>query len=156
MSYEFVKLSEVEEINNADNASLIVEQNGEIKRLSTDNINFGGGASEAVQADWEEDDPLSMAYIRNKPSLTDLGSNWVLSYDAYSGTVLDMVISSPINVTTFMEKWDSGTNIVVYDTDGTYSKVLAAHPYMLYGYSYVDFLFYSPSQQNFTKLTING
>ena len=68
MSYEFIKLSEVEVIETPHNANLLIEENGEIKRLSTDNINFGGSGQQ-VQADWNETDDTSPAYIANKPSV---------------------------------------------------------------------------------------
>ena len=79
MSYNFVKLSEVEKISTPQNASLLIEQNGEIKRLSTDDINFGGGngGGTQVQADWNETDTDSPAYIWNKPQ------------DAYAPTILN-------------------------------------------------------------------
>lgn len=70
MSYEFIKLSEVEKIDTPHNASLLIEENGEIKRLPTENVNFGGSMQQ-VQADWKETDDTSPAYIMNKPERSD-------------------------------------------------------------------------------------
>lgn len=67
MSYEFIKLSEVEKVETSYNANLLIEENGEIKRLSTENINFGGSGNQ-VQADWNETDDTSPAFIANKPA----------------------------------------------------------------------------------------
>lgn len=69
MSYEFIKLSEVEKVDAPHNASLLIEEGGEIKRLSTENVNFGGSMQQ-VQADWNEKDDTSPAYIANKPDVS--------------------------------------------------------------------------------------
>ena len=67
MSYEFIKLSEVEQVETSYNANLIIEENGEIKRLPVDKV---GGGHQQVQADWNETDDTSPAYIANKPDFS--------------------------------------------------------------------------------------
>lgn len=104
MSYEFIKLSEVEKVDTSYNASLLIEQDGEIKRLSTDNINFGGNGNQ-VQSDWNETDDTSPAFIANKPNINDnvtfyIATGSILGLDGAHQTV-QMV----------KDIWDSGSNI---------------------------------------------
>lgn len=78
MSYEFIKLSEVTKVDTSYNANLLIEEDGEIKRLSTENINFGGSGQQ-VQADWNEKDDTSPAFIANKPTINTEVVNYYMS-----------------------------------------------------------------------------
>jgi hypothetical protein len=106
MSYEFIKLSEVEKVDTSYNASLLIEQNGEIKRLSTDNINFGGSGNQ-VQADWNETDDTSPAFIANKPSFN--GERY--SFSIASGGVY--YNGSRQTLDTIKRWYDEGADMIV-------------------------------------------
>lgn len=101
MSYEFIKLSEVEKVDTSYNANLLIEENGEIKRLSTENINFGGSGNQ-VQADWNETDDTSPAFIANKPSMPES-----VTFYCATGSILGL---NGQNQTVQMVKdiWNSG------------------------------------------------
>lgn len=121
MSYEFIKLSEVEEVDTSYNANLLIEENGEIKRLSTENINFGNSGNQ-VQSDWNETDDTSPAFIANKPSMPE-----PVTFYIATGSILGL---NGQNQTVQMVKdiWDSGTNVrfkPVYN--GQESVVLSAY-----------------------------
>lgn len=109
MSYEFIKLSEVEKVDTSYNANLLIEENGEIKRLSTENINFGGSGNQ-VQADWNETDDTSPAFIANKPSVVTEVYNFSI---ASGGIYLN---GSTQTLNTLKKWWDSGADLrVVYN-----------------------------------------
>lgn len=60
MAYEFTKLSDVALTNEpATSANVLVEENGEIKKVPKSAI--------GAQADWNETDETNPAYILNKP-----------------------------------------------------------------------------------------
>ena len=104
MSYEFIKLSEVEKVDTSYNANLLIEENGEIKRLSTENINFGGSGNQ-VQADWNETDDTSPAYIANKPSM----NQEIITYSTTTGSLYrDGEIQT---IQQIKDAWDSGASL---------------------------------------------
>lgn len=110
MSYEFIKLSEVEKIETPHNANLLIEENGEIKRLSTDNINFGGSGQQ-VQADWNETDDTSPAFIANKPSV-----NGEIVYFSISCGTLMTPEGNVLTKEHVKELWEAGTRMRVEAT----------------------------------------
>lgn len=60
MAYEFTKLSDVTLADTIESsANVLIEENGEIKKVSKSAI--------GAQADWNETDETSPAYILNKP-----------------------------------------------------------------------------------------
>lgn len=72
MSYNFTKLSDVEQVSNiATGANVLVENEGDIQRVPTSLI--------GAQADWNENDETSPAFILNRP--TSLGSP-LYAYDS--------------------------------------------------------------------------
>lgn len=120
MSYEFIKLSEVEKVDTSYNANLLIEEDGEIKRLSTENINFGG-SGEQVQADWNETDDTSPAFIANKPAVGEaitfyMASSGILGLNGQNQTLQYV-----------KDVWDSGVNVKLkpYSTSPHEGVVLA-------------------------------
>lgn len=104
MSYEFIKLSEVEKVDTSHNANLLIEEYGEIKRLSTENINFGGSGNQ-VQADWNETDDTSPAYIANKPNVGES-----ITFEVATGSIL-FANGSNYTVQQVKDIWNSGANV---------------------------------------------
>lgn len=79
MAYDFAKLSEVPVAESiTDNCNILVEDNGEIKRTAQSNI-----SASQVQANWNEDDETSPAFIMNKPSNLGGGVTWFTVKDSY-------------------------------------------------------------------------
>lgn len=75
MAYEFTKLSEVPVADTvSDECSVLVEDCGDIKRTAKSNI-----GKEQVQADWNENDSSSPAYILNKPESLSGGVTWFVA-----------------------------------------------------------------------------
>jgi hypothetical protein len=88
MAYTYKKLTDVELVESATEPNLLIEDGGDIKKISASNI-----AVPQVKADWNEEDENSPAFIMNKPdSIGGGGVNVItyhLSYTLISGkTVL--------------------------------------------------------------------
>lgn len=78
MAYDFAKLSEVPVAESVtDNCNILVEDSGEIKRTAQSNI-----SASQVQANWNEDDETSPAFIMNKPSNLGGGATWFTVSDS--------------------------------------------------------------------------
>lgn len=104
MAFETTKLSEVELVTSTVDPKFLIEDMGEIKRVSPETV-----APSQVQADWNETDTSSPAYILNKP--TTGGSVDVVTY-YFSGSLLwDVSTSSSVTKNDFVEKWNKGTVI---------------------------------------------
>lgn len=122
MSYEFIKLSEVEQVETSYNANLLIEENGEIKRLSTANINFGGSGNQ-VQADWNETDDTSPAYIANKPSMA--GNN-IIKYTLSCGGQM-YLNGEAQTVQQVVDAWESGA-VLRFNWDWDSGTVAGRNP----------------------------
>lgn len=74
MSYDFVKVSNIDLVENPnEEANVLVEDGGDIKRVPKSAI--------GAQADWNETDDTNPAYILNKP--TNLGGYAYYYYYGY-------------------------------------------------------------------------
>lgn len=68
MSYNFIKISDVEMIENPNtDTKVLVEDDGDIKRVPKSAI--------GAQADWNVSDESSPAFIKNKPNVTQADWN---------------------------------------------------------------------------------
>ena len=76
MAYDFVKLSETTLVESAADPNLLIEDGGEIKRISANNI-----ATPQVQSDWNETDVSNPAFILNKPE--NIGGSNIITYNLY-------------------------------------------------------------------------
>jgi len=72
MAYEYTKLSEVEILESPSSPNILVEDNGEIVRVPSSNLTTSAAQ---VQADWNETDSDSPAFILNKPDLSSSGGS---------------------------------------------------------------------------------
>lgn len=143
MSYEFIKLSEVEKVETSHNANLLIEEDGEIKRLSTDNINFGGSGNQ-VQADWNETDDTSPAYIMNKPEISD----GIIYISLDCGGAFVKSDGNYYTVNELKELWKAGARIRFdnnYRTGGEFgaSDVIAADLSDYTGWNRIGFYVYN-------------
>lgn len=144
MSYEFIKLSEVEQVETSYNANLLIEEDGQIKRLSTANINFGGSGNQ-VQADWNETDDTSPAYIMNKPEISD----GIIYISLDCGGIFVKSDGSSYTVNELKELWKTGARIRIdynYRTEGEFgaSDVIAADLSDYTGWNRIGFYVYNP------------
>ena len=68
MAYVYKKLTDVPLAESAIEPNVIIEDSGDIKKISASNL-----AAKQTRADWEETDPNSLAFILNKPDLSQVG-----------------------------------------------------------------------------------
>lgn len=105
MAIQTTKLSEVEVIESPVNPNFIIEDEGEIKRISPEAI-----APSQVQADWAETDASSPAYILNKPE--SLGGGGEIVYYYLSGSILmEEATSAQASKAKVIDQWNGGARI---------------------------------------------
>lgn len=105
MAIQTTKLSEVEVIESPVNPNFIIEDEGEIKRISPEAI-----APSQVQADWAETDASSPAYILNKPE--NLGGGGEIVYYYLSGSILkEEATSAQASKAKVIDQWNGGARI---------------------------------------------
>ena len=121
MAYTYKKLTDVELVDSAVEPNLLIEDGGDIKKISASNI-----AVPQVKADWDETDINSPAFILNKPTSIGGGANvvtYAMSYTIGSGTStphLTHGVESGHTVVTAQEvvdAWDSGSILRINDID---------------------------------------
>ena len=106
MAIQTTKLSEVEVIESPINPNFIIEDEGEIKRIPPEAI-----TPSQVQADWDETDTSSPAYILNKPESLGGGGGEVVQYYLDSGTLKEQVTSAAASKATVVDQWNTGARI---------------------------------------------
>ena len=106
MAIQTTKLSEVEVIESPVNPNFIIEDRGEIKRISPEAI-----TPAQVQADWEEIDASSPAYILNKPESLGGGGGEVVQYYLDSGTLKEQITSAAASKAAIVNQWNTGARI---------------------------------------------
>lgn len=108
MAIQTKKLSEVEVIESAVNPNLIIEDEGEIKRIPPEAI-----TPSQVQADWEETDASSPAYILNKPESLGGGGGGgeIVYYYPNSGILMEVATLAAASKATLVNQWNAGARI---------------------------------------------
>jgi hypothetical protein len=103
MAYTYKKLTDVELVESAVEPNLLIEDGGDIKKISASNI-----AVPQVRADWNEEDATSLAFIMNKPDLSEVGGGAnVITYTINSSTLmLDGVATTAQEV---LDEWNNGS-----------------------------------------------
>ena len=61
MAYTYKKLTDVDLVESATTPNLLIEEGGDIKKISASNL-----VTPQTKADWEETDPNSAAFILNQ------------------------------------------------------------------------------------------
>ena len=105
MAIQTTKLSEVEVIESPVNPNFIIEDEGEIKRIPPEAI-----TPSQIQADWDETDASSPAYILNKPESLG-GGGEVVQYYLDSGSLKEYVTSAAASKATVVDQWNTGARI---------------------------------------------
>lgn len=108
MAIQTTKLSEVEVIESPVNPNFIIEDEGKIKRIPPEAI-----TPSQVQADWEETDASSPAYILNKPESLGGGGGGgeIVYYYPNSGILMEVATLAAASKATLVNQWNAGTRI---------------------------------------------
>lgn len=124
MAYNFTKLSETPIVESTEvTPNILIEDDGDIKRISADDL-----TTPQVNADWNETDVTSPAFIMNKPTSLGGGAGanvvtYKLSYVDSSGSyVLGGIVYDSgsggwanVSAQNIAEEWDNGSILRVYD-----------------------------------------
>ena len=109
MAYNYKKLADVNLVESAVEPNILIEDSGDIKKISAPNL-----VTTQVKADWEETDPNSAAFILNKPDLSQAGGANVVTY-TISGTKLWLngVAATSQSV---IDEWKNGSILRIDET----------------------------------------
>ena len=127
MAIQTTKLSEVEVIESPVNPNFIIEDEGEIKRIPPEAI-----TPSQVQADWEETDASSPAYILNKPESLGGGGGQIVYYYRSSGGLWEEATSALASKAKVVDQWNTGARIRIRNAiNSTYSGDVIGVSYSL-------------------------
>ena len=109
MAYNYKKLADVTLVESAAEPNVLIEDSGDIKKISASNI-----ATPQTRADWEETDPNSFAFILNKPDLSQVGGANVVTYTVAGGVLkLNDVAVTRQSV---IDEWKNGSILRIDET----------------------------------------
>lgn len=127
MAIQTTKLGEVEVIESAVNPNFIIEDEGEIKRIPPEAI-----TPAQVQADWEETDASSPAYILNKPESLGGGGGEIVYYYLSGVGLWEEATSVIASKATVVDQWNTGARIRIRNSlNGTISGDVIGVSYSL-------------------------
>ena len=108
MAYNYKKLADVNLVESAVEPNILIEDSGDIKKISAPNL-----VTTQVKADWEETDPNSAAFILNKPDLSQTGGANVVTYTVAGGVLkLNNVAVTRQSV---IDEWKNGSILRIDD-----------------------------------------
>ena len=110
MAYTYKKLTDVDLVESAEAPNLLIEEGGDIKKISASNL-----VTPQTKADWEETDPNSFAFILNKPDLSQVGGANVVTYTIASGALkLNGIVVPGQSV---IDEWNNGSILRINETN---------------------------------------
>ena len=109
MAYSYKKLADVTLVESAAEPNILIEDSGDIKKISANNL-----VTPQTRADWEETDPNSAAFILNKPDLSQTGGANVVTYTVAGGVLkLNDVAVTRQSV---IDEWKNGSILRIDET----------------------------------------
>ena len=119
MAYTYKKLTDVTLVESAEMPNLLIEDGGDIKKISASNL-----VTPQTKADWKETDPNSSAFILNKPDLSQVGGANVVTYTiANSALNLNGVAVTAQSV---IDEWNNGSILRINETNSLSGGSLSA------------------------------
>ena len=119
MAYNYKKLADVTLVESATEPNILIEDSGDIKKISASNI-----ATPQTRADWEEKDPNSLAFILNKPDLSQVGGANVVTYTVASGAL--KLNGVAVTAQSVIDEWKNGSILRIDETNRTAGGSLGA------------------------------
>ena len=113
MAYTYKKLTDVALVESAEMPNLLIEEGGDIKKISASNL-----VTPQTKADWDETDPNSAAFILNKPDLSQAGGANVVTYtisSTSSGTKL-WLNGAQATSQSVIDEWKNGSILRIDET----------------------------------------
>ena len=119
MAYTYKKLADVTLVESAAEPNILIEDSGDIKKISASNI-----ATPQTRADWEETDPNSFAFILNKPDLSQVGGANVVTYTV-AGSALNLN-GVAVTAQSVIDEWKNGSILRIDETTASSGGSLGA------------------------------
>ena len=123
MAYTYKKLTDVDLVESATTPNLLIEEGGDIKKISSSNL-----VTPQTKADWDETDPNSAAFILNKPDLSQIGGANVVTYtisSTSSGTKL-WLNDYAATAQSVIDEWKNGSILRIDETSALSGGSLGA------------------------------
>ena len=123
MAYTYKKLTDVALVESAEAPNILIEDDGDIKKISSSNL-----VTPQTKADWEETDPNSFAFILNKPDLSQAGGANVVTYtisNTASGTKL-WLNNAAATSQSVIDEWKNGSILRINETNSLSGGSLGA------------------------------
>ena len=123
MAYNYKKLADVNLVESAVEPNILIEDSGDIKKISAPNL-----VTTQVKADWEETDPNSAAFILNKPDLSQTGGANVVTYtisSTASGKKL-WLNGAAATSQSVIDEWKNGSILRIDETTASSGGSLGA------------------------------
>lgn len=123
MAYNYKKLTDVDLVESATTPNLLIEEGGDIKKISASNL-----VTPQTKADWDETDPNSFAFILNKPDLSQVGGANVVTYtisSTTSGTKL-WLNNAAATSQSVIDEWKNGSILRIDETNAISGGSLGA------------------------------
>ena len=119
MAYSYKKLADVTLVESAVEPNVLIEDSGDVKKIPASNL-----VAKQTRADWEETDPNSLAFILNKPDLSQAGGANVVTYTISAGVLkLNGVSATAQSV---IDEWKNGSILRIDETNNTVGGSLGA------------------------------
>lgn len=119
MAYTYKKLADVPLVESAEAPNLLIEEGGDVKKISSSNL-----VTPQTKADWAETDPNSSAFILNKPDLSQIGGTNVVTYTIANGVLnLNGVAVTSQSV---IDEWNKGSILRINETNSLSGGSLGA------------------------------
>ena len=110
MAYIYKKLTDVPLVESAIEPNVIIEDSGDIKKISANNL-----VTPQTRSDWEEKDPNSLAFILNKPDLSQVGGANVVTYTV-AGSALNLN-GVAVTAQSVIDEWKNGSILRIDETN---------------------------------------
>ena len=123
MAYTYKKLTDVALVESAEAPNILIEYDGDIKKISSSNL-----VTPQTKVDWEETDPNSAAFILNKPDLSQAGGANVVTYtisNTTSGTKL-WLNNAAATSQSVIDEWKNGSILRIDETSALSGGSLGA------------------------------
>lgn len=119
MAYNYKKLADVNLVESAVEPNILIEDSGDIKKISAPNL-----VTTQVKADWEETDPNSAAFILNKPDLSQTGGANVVTYTVASSAL--NLNGVAVTAQSVIDEWKNGSILRIDETTASSGGSLGA------------------------------
>lgn len=129
MAYSYKKLADVTLVESAAEPNVLIEDSGDVKKIPASNL-----VAKQTRADWEETDPNSLAFILNKPDLSQAGGANVITYtisSTSSGTKL-WLNSAAATSQSVIDEWKNGSILRINEPFGPSGSSLSAVSNIVY------------------------